>query len=54
VIHTITYSESNAKTVNYQEDKMIVSRGTLIRMKRLAGRTQDLADLEKLEGGDEA
>jgi hypothetical protein len=31
----------------------IVSRATLIRMKRLAGRSQDLADLEKLEAGDE-
>jgi len=29
----------------------IVSRATLIRMKRLAGRPQDLADLEKLEAG---
>lgn len=28
----------------------VVSRAVLIRMKRLAGRTQDLADLEKLEG----
>ena len=31
----------------------IVSRATLIRMKRLAGRAQDLADLEKLEANDE-
>jgi len=31
----------------------IVSRATLIRMKRLAGRAQDLADLEKLEAPDE-
>ncbi len=30
-----------------------VSRDTLIRMKRLAGRAIDLADLEKLEGGDD-
>ena len=29
-----------------------VSRDTLLRMKRLAGRPIDLADLEKLEGGD--
>src|SRR5215510_13425260 len=29
---------------------VVVSRAALIRMKRLAGRTQDLADLEKLEG----
>ncbi len=28
---------------------VVVSRATLIRMKRLAGRPQDLADLEKLE-----
>ncbi len=32
---------------------MIVSRETLIRMKRLAGRDQDLADIAKLETGDE-
>jgi hypothetical protein len=32
----------------------IVSRATLIRMKRLAGRAQDLADLEQLEATDEA
>lgn len=31
----------------------VVSRATLIRMKRLAGRAQDVADIEKLEGGDE-
>jgi hypothetical protein len=31
----------------------IVSLATLVRMKRLAGRAQDLADLEKLEAGDE-
>ncbi|HEY5924612.1 MAG TPA: hypothetical protein VIV11_23195 [Kofleriaceae bacterium] len=30
-----------------------VSRNTLLRMKRLAGRPIDLADIEKLEGGDE-
>lgn len=29
-----------------------VSRPTLLRMKRLAGRAIDLADIEKLEGGD--
>ena len=29
-----------------------VSRDTLLRMKRLAGRAIDLADIEKLEGGD--
>jgi hypothetical protein len=29
---------------------VVVSRAALVRMKRLAGRTQDLADLEKLEG----
>jgi hypothetical protein len=29
---------------------VVVSRTVLIRMKRLAGRNQDLADLEKLEG----
>jgi len=29
---------------------VVVSRTMLIRMKRLAGRNQDLADLEKLEG----
>jgi hypothetical protein len=28
---------------------VVVSRGALLRMKRLAGRTQDLADIEKLE-----
>jgi hypothetical protein len=27
----------------------VVSRAVLVRMKRLAGRAQDLADLEKLE-----
>lgn len=32
----------------------IVSLPTLMRMKRLAGRAQDLADLEKLEAADEA
>jgi hypothetical protein len=32
----------------------VTSRETLVRMKRLAGRTQDLADLEKLEVDDEA
>jgi hypothetical protein len=31
----------------------VVSRATLVRMKRLAGRPQDLADLEKLESPDE-
>jgi len=31
----------------------IVSRATLIRMKRLAGRPQDVADIEKLEAADE-
>jgi len=30
-----------------------VSRETLLRMKRLAGRSIDLADIEKLESGDE-
>lgn len=30
-----------------------VSRATLIRMKRLAGRAIDLADIEKLESGDD-
>ena len=30
-----------------------VSRDTLLRMKRLAGRPIDLADIAKLEGGDE-
>lgn len=30
----------------------VVSREGLIRMKRLAGRLQDLADVERLEGGD--
>lgn len=29
---------------------VLVSRETLVRMKRLAGRPQDLADLERLEG----
>jgi hypothetical protein len=32
----------------------VVSLPTLIRMKRLAGRAQDVADLEKLEASDEA
>jgi hypothetical protein len=32
----------------------VVSRAMLIRMKRLAGRAQDLADVEKLEVADEA
>jgi hypothetical protein len=32
----------------------IVSRQTLIRMKQLAGRPQDVADIEKLEADDEA
>lgn len=31
-----------------------VSRATLLRLKRLAGRAQDLADIEKLEAADEA
>ncbi|MBS2015655.1 MAG: hypothetical protein JST00_22395 [Deltaproteobacteria bacterium] len=31
----------------------VVSRDTLLRMKRLAGRDQDRADIEKLEAGDE-
>jgi Uncharacterised nucleotidyltransferase len=30
----------------------VVSRSTLLRMKRLAGRPQDLADIERLEQGD--
>jgi hypothetical protein len=30
----------------------VVSLATLVRMKRLAGRAQDLADLERLEGGE--
>ncbi len=32
----------------------VVSRATLIKMKQLAARAQDLADLEKLEAGDDA
>lgn len=32
---------------------VLVSLATLLRMKRLAGRAQDLADIEKLEAGDE-
>jgi hypothetical protein len=32
----------------------VVSRATLIRMKRLAGRAQDVADIEKLEATDES
>ncbi len=32
----------------------VVSRESLLRMKRLAGRPQDLLDIEKLERGDEA
>jgi hypothetical protein len=32
----------------------VVSRDALLRMKRLAGRPQDLADIEKLEQGDES
>ncbi|MDB4962604.1 MAG: uncharacterized protein JWP01_2603 [Myxococcales bacterium] len=32
----------------------VVSRETLVRMKRLAGRAQDVADLERLEAPDEA
>ena len=31
----------------------VVSLETLVKMKRLAGRAQDLADVEKLEGADE-
>lgn len=31
----------------------VVSRAALIRMKRMAGRAQDVADLERLEAGDE-
>lgn len=31
----------------------LVSRDALLRMKRLAGRSQDLADLERLEGRDQ-
>ncbi|HEY0987705.1 MAG TPA: hypothetical protein VGD80_11665 [Kofleriaceae bacterium] len=31
----------------------VVSRATLIRMKRLAGRAQDIADIEKLEAPDD-
>ena len=31
----------------------VVSRAALIRMKRLAARAQDLADLERLEAGDD-
>ena len=32
----------------------VVSRAGLLQMKRLAGRLQDLADIEKLEAGDDA
>lgn len=32
----------------------VVARATLVRMKQLAGRAQDLADLEKLEAVDDA
>jgi hypothetical protein len=32
----------------------VVSRATLIRLKRLAGRAQDVADLERLEATDDA
>ncbi|MEO8551425.1 MAG: nucleotidyltransferase family protein [Kofleriaceae bacterium] len=42
-------------TIELPEGKLaIVSRGTLIRMKRLAGRSQDLADIEKLEAADDS
>ena len=30
----------------------VVSRDGLLAMKRIAGRTQDLADIERLSGGD--
>ena len=33
---------------------VVAARDKLIRMKQLAGRAQDLADLEKLEAGDDA
>jgi len=43
-----------AITVDLPEGGLVVvSRPVLLRMKRQAGRTQDLADLEKLEGVDE-
>jgi hypothetical protein len=32
----------------------VVPREVLLKMKRLAGRPQDLADIEKLEHGDES
>jgi hypothetical protein len=45
--------EDRIEVVLSQGPLTIVSRATLIRMKRLAGRAQDLADLEKLKASDD-
>jgi hypothetical protein len=44
---------ANAIEIELAEGPLwVVSRDVLLRMKRMAGRAQDLADLEKLERGD--
>ena len=45
---------SGTRTVQLPEGELtLVDRETLLRMKRLAGRPKDLADIEALEAGDE-
>jgi hypothetical protein len=45
------FLEGSVKVDLPQGPLVVVSRDVLVRMKRQAGRPQDLADLEKLEGG---
>ena len=45
--------EGRIEVVHDQQSLVVVSRDTLIRMKRLAGRPQDLVDIERLEGGED-
>jgi hypothetical protein len=45
---------SDRQTIQLPEGPLdVVSREALLRMKAMAGRIQDLADIEKLEAGDE-
>ncbi len=47
------FMDDSLEVVLPQGPLRVVSRETLLRMKRMAGRAQDLADIEKLERPDE-
>jgi hypothetical protein len=49
---TIHGATRSTKDVLPEGPLWVVPRGVLLDMKRMAGRHQDLADLEKLEAGD--